>query len=163
MASFDVVSKVDAQEADNAINQAQKEIQNRYDLKNSRSSIEFDKKEFIVTLFADDKMKLRAITDILNEKMSKRGIGVRALDYKDPEEATGGALRQKVVIKQGISIEDARLIVKTVKELNLKKVQAQIQQDQVRVNGPKRDDLQVVIKALKEKIDLELQFVNFKE
>jgi len=95
--------------------------------------------------------------------MAKRGIGVRALEYKDPEDATGGAIRQKVKIKQGISQDDARKIVKTIKELNLKKVQAQIQQDQVRVNGPKRDDLQAAIAGLREKIELELQFVNFKD
>jgi uncharacterized protein YajQ (UPF0234 family) len=163
MPSFDVVSKVDEQEADNAVNQVVKEVQTRYDLKNSKCTVEFDKKELLITLFADDKMKLRALTDILNEKMAKRGIGVRALEYKDPEDATGGAIRQKVKIKQGISQDDARKIVKTVKELNLKKVQAQIQQDQVRVNGPKRDDLQAAIAGLREKIELELQFVNFKD
>ncbi len=163
MPSFDVVSKVDEQEADNAVNQVVKEVQPRYDLKNSKCTVEFDKKELLITLFADDKMKLRALTDILNEKMAKRGIGVRALEYKDPEDATGGAIRQKVKIKQGISQDDARKIVKTIKELNLKKVQAQIQQDQVRVNGPKRDDLQAAIAGLREKIELELQFVNFKD
>jgi len=163
MPSFDAVSKVDEQEADNAVNQVIKELQTRYDLKTSKCTVEFDKKELLITIFAVDKMKLKALTDILNEKMSKRGIGVRALDYKDPEDATGGALRQKVKIKQGISQEDGKLIVKAVKELNLKKVTAQIQQEQVRINGPKRDDLQAVIAGLKDKIDLELQFVNFKD
>jgi len=163
MPSFDVVSRVDLQEADNAVNQAQKEIQTRYDLKNSGSSIELDKKELTLTLVGSDKMKLQAVTQILNEKMVKRGIGIRVLDYKEIEEATGGTLRQKVLLKQGISTEDGKLIVKAVKELNLKKVQAQIQQDQVRVTGPKRDDLQIAMKSIKETIQLELQFVNFKE
>jgi uncharacterized protein YajQ (UPF0234 family) len=163
MPSFDAVSKIDEQEADNAVNQVIKELQTRYDLKNSKCTVEFDKKELLITIFAVDKMKLKALTDILTEKMSKRGIGPRALDFKDPEDATGGALRQKVKLKQGISMEDGRAIVKAVKEMNLKKVTAQIQQEQVRINGPKRDDLQEVIAGLRDKIDLELQFVNFKD
>jgi len=163
MPSFDAVSKVDEQEADNAVNQVIKELQTRYDLKNSKCTVEFDKKELLITIFAVDKMKLKALTDILNEKMAKRGIGPRALEYKDPEDATGGAYRQKVKLKQGISQDDGRKIVKAVKELNLKKVTAQIQQEQVRITGPKRDDLQAVIAGLKDKIDLELQFVNFKD
>lgn len=163
MPSFDVVSKINEQEADNAVNQVIKELQTRYDLKSSKCTVEFDKKELLVTIFAVDKMKLRALTDILTEKMSKRGIGPRALEFREPEDATGGALRQKVKLKQGISQDDGRLIVKCVKEMNLKKVSAQIQQEQVRVSGPKRDDLQGVIAQLKDKIELELQFVNFKD
>lgn len=163
MPSFDVVSRVDVQELDNAFNQALKEVQTRYDLKNSKSTIELDKKELVMTLLADDKMKLQALTDILNQRLAKRGIGLRSLDYKDVEDASGGTLRQKVVVKQGISTEDGREIVKLVKELGLKKVQAQIQQDQVRVTGPKRDDLQEAIAGLKKFPKLELQFVNFKE
>ncbi|MCB0359533.1 MAG: YajQ family cyclic di-GMP-binding protein [Bdellovibrionales bacterium] len=161
MPSFDVVSKVDMQEVDNAVNQAIKEVQTRYDFRNSKSSIEFNKE--VIVLHADDKMKLKALQEILNQKMTKRGVGVRSLDYKDPEEATMGSLRQRVEIKQGISQDDAKKIVKRIKDENLKKVQAQIQQDQVRVTGPKRDDLQQVISLLKEAIPLELQFVNFKD
>lgn len=161
MPSFDVVSKVDMQEVDNAVNQAIKELANRYDFKNSKSKIEFDKKS--ITILADDNMKLKAIHEILNTKIAKRGIGVRALDYKEPDTALGGALRQKVEIKQGISQDDGKKIVKTIKDAGLKKVQAQIQQDQVRVTGPKRDDLQEAIALLKKEIDLELQFVNFKD
>ncbi len=108
-------------------------------------------------------MKLQAMTEILNQKMVKRGVGIRSLDYKDPEAAMSGSLRQKIEIKQGISTDDARKIVKVIKDKQLKKVQAQIQQDQVRVTGPKRDDLQAVIAILKSEVELELQFTNFKD
>ena len=165
MPSFDVVSKVDMQEVDNAVNQVRKEISTRYDFRNSKSSVELDKtpNKELITINADDKMKLDAITDMLNQKMAKRGVGVRALDYQEEEQAMGGSIRQKVLIKQGIQTEDGKKINKLIKELGLKKVSSQIQQEQVRVNGPSRDDLQAVIKALKEKIELELQFVNFKD
>ncbi|MCB0345104.1 MAG: YajQ family cyclic di-GMP-binding protein [Bdellovibrionales bacterium] len=162
MPSFDVVSEVDLQEVDNAVNQARKEVETRYDFRGSNSKIEFDKKE-LITLHASDKMKLQAMTDILNQKISKRGVGIRALDYKEPEEASMGSMRQQVMIKQGISSDDAKKIVKLIKDEKMKKVQAQIQQEQVRVTGPKRDDLQSVIALLKEKVDLELQFVNFRD
>ncbi|MBP9837415.1 MAG: YajQ family cyclic di-GMP-binding protein [Proteobacteria bacterium] len=161
MPSFDVVSKVDMQEVDNAINQVKKEIDTRYDFKGTKCEIKLEKDT--ITLHASDKMKLQAMTEILNQKMVKRGIGVRSLDYKDVEDASLGSLRQKVEIKQGISQEDGKKITKLIKELNMKKVSAQIQGDQVRVNGPKRDDLQTAIAALKSGIELELQFVNFKD
>ncbi len=162
MPSFDVVSQVDMQEVDNAVNQAAKEIANRYDFRGSKSAIELNKAEGI-SLTADDEMKLQALTQVLNEKMIKRGISVKSLEFKDPEGASGGLQKQKVVIKQGISTEDAKKIVKLIKEEKLKKVQAQVQEDQVRVTGPKRDDLQNVIEILKEKVNLSLQFVNFKD
>ena len=161
MPSFDVVSKVDMQEVDNAVNQAKKELQNRYDFRNAKSEIAFDKKA--ITLLAEDKMKLEAMKEILNQKMVKRGIGVRSLDYKEAEGATGMSLKQVVELKQGISTDDAREMVKLIKSSGLKKVQAQIQDDQVRVTAPKKDDLQDVIKLLKEKVNLELQFTNFKD
>ncbi|MFN8389646.1 MAG: YajQ family cyclic di-GMP-binding protein [Bdellovibrionota bacterium] len=161
MPTFDVVSKVDMQEVDNAVNQARKEIGTRYDFRGTKCSIELENNG--ITLLADDKMKLQAMTEILNQKMVKRGVGVRSLDFKEPETASGDSLRQQIEIKQGISTDDARKIVKLVKELNLKKVSAQIQGDQVRVNGPKRDDLQAVIAMLKQSANLELQFVNFKD
>ncbi len=162
MPSFDVVSEVDLQEVDNAVNQARKEIDTRYDFRGSNSKIEFDKKE-LITLHTSDKMKLQAMTDILNQKISKRGVGVRALEYKEAEEATMGSVRQQVLIKQGINSDDAKKIVKLIKDEKMKKVQAQIQQEQVRVTGPKRDDLQAVITLLKDKVDLELQFTNFRD
>lgn len=161
MPSFDVVSKVDMQEVDNAVNQAKKELENRYDFRNAKSHIEFDKKAIV--LVAEDKMKLEAMKEILNQKMVKRGIGVRSLDYKEAEGATGMSLRQTVELKQGISSDDAREMVKLIKGAGFKKVQAQIQDDQIRVTAPKRDELQDVIKMLKEKVNLELQFTNFKD
>lgn len=161
MPSFDVVSRVDMQEVDNAVNQTRKEIATRYDFRSGKSEIQFDKKS--ITLIADDKMRLEAMVEILNQKMVKRGIGVRSLDFKEPEGASGMMLRQLVELKQGISADDGRKIVKTIKDAKLKKIQAQIQDDQVRVTAPKRDDLQEAIKLLKAEIELELQFVNFKD
>ena len=161
MASFDVVSKVDMQEVDNAVNQARKEIGTRYDFRGTKCEIQFDKKS--ITLLADDQMKLQAMTEILNQRMAKRGIGVRSLEYKEAEASIGGSLRQVIEIKQGISSDDGKKIVNLIKEKGFKKVSAQIQDDQVRVNGPKRDDLQSVIAVLKSDIPLDLQFVNFKE
>jgi len=161
MPSFDVVSKVDMQEVDNAINQAKRELENRYDFKGSKSAIEHENQA--ITLTAEDKMKLGALNDILRQKMSKRGVGLKSLVYSDPEDAQLGMLRQKIEVKQGINQEEAKKITKLIKEKKLKKVQAAIQGDQVRVTGPKRDDLQTVISLLKEEIPLELQFVNFKD
>jgi len=161
MPSFDVVSKVDMQEVDNAVNQAKKELANRYDFRNSKSEIQLEKDHILV--LADDKMKLQAMEEIINQKISKRGVGIRALDYQDAEEAFGGTLRQKVLIKQGISTEDGKEIVKLIKAKNLKKIQSSIQGDQIRITGPKRDDLQEVIQILKAEVKLELQFVNFKD
>ncbi len=161
MPSFDVVSEVDMQEVDNAVNQAKKEIQTRYDFRGSNSKLELE--DNTLTLHAEDSMKLKAMIQILSEKMAKRGIGLKSLKFSDPEKAGGDTLRQKVEILQGIKTEDGKKIVKLIKDQKLKKVQAQIQQEQVRVTGPKRDDLQNVISLLKEKIDLELQFTNFRD
>jgi len=161
MPSFDVVSKVDMQEVDNAVNQAKKELANRYDFRNSKSEIQLEKDHILI--LADDKMKLQAMEEIINQKISKRGVGIRALDYQDAEEAFGGTLRQKILIKQGISTEDGKEIVKLIKAKNLKKIQSSIQGDQIRITGPKRDDLQEVIQILKAEVKLELQFVNFKD
>jgi hypothetical protein len=161
MPAFDVVSEVDAQEIDNAVNQARKEIGTRYDFKGSKSKIEHDQNK--ITLIGDDSMKLKAIQEILNQKMVKRGIAVRSLDYKEVESMGGDLLRQIVEIKQGITTEEGKKIIKLIKEKKLKKIQAQIQNDQVRITGPKRDDLQNVISILKEEVDLELQFVNFRD
>lgn len=162
MPTFDVVSNVDLQEVDNAVNQARKELNTRYDFKGSKSQIKHENDT--ITLIADDKMKLKAITEIINQKMSKRGISPRSLTFKEPEEATGDTIRQSVMIQQGISVDNGRRIVKIIKEKKLKKIQAQIQGEQVRVSGPKRDDLQGVIELLKESVtDLDLQFVNFRD
>lgn len=164
MPSFDIVSEVNLQEVDNAINQVRKEIGTRYDFKGSIAEIKFTEKDSKLEILADDKMKLQALVEILNQKMSKRGISLKSLDYKDPEKASGDALRQTVILKQGISTDDGRKLVKKIKELPVKKVQAQIQDDQVRVTAPKRDDLQEVIQALKASVDdIDLQFTNFRD
>jgi cyclic-di-GMP-binding protein len=161
MPSFDVVSRVDMQEVDNAVNQARKELNTRYDFKGSKSSIDIE--ENTITVLADDKMKLEALIQIIKQKMVKREIGLKSLEFKDPEEASGGMIRQKIEIKQGISTEEGKKMVKIIKDQNLKKVQTQIQDEQLRVTAPKRDDLQAVIALLKEKATLELQFVNFRD
>lgn len=162
MPTFDVVSTVDLQEVDNAVNQARKELNTRYDLKNSKSSIEQDKES--ITIEAEDSMKLKALSEILDQKIVKRGISVRSLDYKEAEKASGDAIRQKIVIKQGISTDDGKKIVKLIKDQKLKKVQAQIQGDQLRISGPKKDDLQAVMELLRTEVtDLDLQFINFRD
>lgn len=162
MPSFDVVSTVDMQEVDNAVNQTKKEIATRYDFRGSKSKIEHEKNT--ITMLSEDSLKLKAMKEILSQKMVKRGVGMRALDFKEPEKAGGDMQRQIVEVKEGISTEQGRKIVKLIKDEKLKKVQSQIQQDQVRVSGPKRDVLQDVIAFLKEKItDIELQFVNFRD
>jgi cyclic-di-GMP-binding protein len=161
MPSFDVVSKVDLQEVDNAVNQVKKEIGTRYDFKSKKCSIELEKKEIVIA--AENKLLHEAMVQMLKEKATKRGIGVRSFDFKEPEVATGGTLRQKVLLKEGISTEDGKKIVKIIKESGIK-VQAQIQDLQVRVTGKKRDELQEVIATLKQQVtDLELQYVNMKD
>ena len=161
MPSFDAVCEVDLQEVKNAVNQAMKEITTRYDFRNSEAEIVIE--EGYLMLSAEDTMKLQAVRDILNQKLSKRGLGLKAFDYREPEDAAKGTLRQRVDIQSGIPTEKAREFVKLIKGLNIKKVQAQIQDDQLRVSGPKKDDLQEVIKLLKEKSSIELQFKNFKD
>ena len=161
MASFDVVSEVDLQEVDNAVNQAQKEMGQRYDFKGSKSKLEWDKKE-LVTITADDDYKLSAVTDILQNKLVKRAISLKALDYGNIEEISGSLKKQVITIKQGIEKEKAKEIVKFIKGLKVK-VQAQIQEEKVRVTGKKLDDLQEVIAELKGKdLGIELQFENMR-
>lgn len=163
MPSFDVVSEVDLQEVDNAINQSKKEIETRYDFRGSKAAIEWDG-EGTINISAEDDMKIEAISGIINQKMVKRGISVRSLDYGKVEDAGGMMKKQQIKVKQGISVDNGKKIVKIIKDQKLKKIQAQIQQEQVRVTGPKRDDLQNVIALLKDNVtDLELQFVNFRD
>jgi len=164
MPSFDIVSEVDLQEVDNAVNQVKKEIQTRYDFKGSKSSISYEKGQEIIKVHADDTMKLRAIGEMLYQKATKRGISAKSLEFGETERGTGDSIRQEITVKQGIKTEDAKKLVKSIKEANIKKVQAQIQGEQVRVTGPKRDDLQQAIQFIKESItDLDLQFINFRE
>lgn len=160
--SFDVVSEVDMQEADNAVNQAKKELSQRYDFRNKKSSIDFDRVEKIITLISEDDFKLRALQDIINTKMSKRGISLKALTYEIPEKAFEGNLRQKITISSGIPKEKAKELVKIINGLRLK-VQAQIDGEKVRVFSSKKDDLQAVITHLKS-IDfpLALNFCNYR-
>ena len=161
MPSFDIVSKTDVQEVDNAVNQAIKELQQRYDFKGSKSEIQWEKKEEI-TITGDDDGKLRSVIDILQTKFVKRGVSLKSLDYGKVEDASGGLKRQVIKIKQGIQSEKAKEITKVIKELKVK-VQAQIQDDQIRVTGKKIDDLQEVIQDLKAKdFDIDLQYVNMR-
>ena len=159
--SFDIVSEIDQQEVKNAVAQALKEIQTRYDLKDSKSNIEIGDKEF--TLTSVDEYKLKAVRDILESKLMKRGISIKALTYKDPEAALGGTARQKVAMQSGIPIEKAREIVKIIKNSKMK-VQAAIQGEQLRVTGKSRDDLQAVMTLLRDSkgLDIDMQFTNYR-
>ena len=161
MPSFDIVSKVDMQEVDNAVNQAIKEIGQRYDFKGSKCQITPEKDS--VKILADDDYKLKAVVDVLQSKFMKRNISIKALQYGKVEPASGGMVRQIITVQQGISKEKAKDITTAIKESKLK-VQAQIQDDQVRVIGKNRDDLQDAIQLLKGKdLDVEMQFTNFRE
>jgi len=159
--SFDVVSEVNMQEVDNAVNQTNKEISQRFDFKNSKSevSIEEDKE---LKIIADDDFKLKSVIDILQSKLIRRQVSIKNLEYGKVEEASGGTVRQIIKIQQGIETELAKKIVKDIKNLKIK-VQAQIMNDQIRVSGKNRDDLQAVIKFLKEEdYNIELQFTNYR-
>ncbi len=161
MPSFDIVSKVNMQEVDNAVNQTIKEIAQRYDFKGSKSEISQEKES--VKILADDDFRLKAIVDILQSKFIKRGVSIKALQYGKAESASGGMVRQIITIQQGISKEKGKDIIAIIKETKLK-VQGQIQEDQVRVTGKNIDDLQEIIRLLKEKdLGVELQFVNFRQ
>ena len=160
--SFDIVSQVDLQEIDNAVNQALKEIALRYDFKGSQSKIEFDRANKKITLLGDDTMKMRALKEILGLKCAKRGISVKSLKYKDEEKALGGAIRQEVEVVVGIPQDKAKEIVCMIKETKLK-VQTSIQGEQIRVFGKNKDDLQAVIHALNQaKLDVPLQYINYR-
>jgi uncharacterized protein YajQ (UPF0234 family) len=158
--SFDVACKVDMQEVANAINQARKEIETRYDLKGTKNEILQEKMDLVLTS-ADD-MKLRAVLDILQSKLHRRGIDLKALTIGDPEPAAGGTLRQTITLQDGIPIEKAKEIVRLIKDSKIR-VQASIQEKQVRVAGKNRDDLQAVIALLKAKdLGIALQFTNYR-
>jgi len=160
MPSFDIVSKVDMQEVDNAVNQTVKEITQRYDFKGSKSQVDLEKES--IKILANDDFRLKAIIDILQSKCIRRGISLKALQYGKEEAASGGMVRQIITIQQGISKEKGKEINAIIKETKLK-VQGQIQEDQVRVSGKNIDDLQEVIRLLKEKdLGVELQFVNLR-
>ena len=154
--SFDVVSEVDMQEVDNAVNQAKKEIGTRYDFRGSKAEISLEGDT--IKIIGDDEYKLNAIIDVLKGKMVKRNVAIKNLDYGKVEPAAGATVRQIITIKKGITKE----VVKAIKNMKIK-VQASIQEDQVRVSGKDKDDLQAVIQMLKQlDIPVELQFVNFR-
>lgn len=160
--SFDIVSEVNLQEVDNAINQARKEIGQRYDFKGSKSSIELNQKDKLLTLISDDDFKLKAVIDILQNKLIKRGVPVKALDYGTVEPAANTTVRQVITLRVGIDKENAKLLVKMIKESRLK-VQAQIMDDQVRVSGKSKDDLQAVMKLIREaELEFATQFTNYR-
>ena len=163
MPSFDVVSRVDMQEMDNAINQVTKEISTSFDFRGSKTQIDLDRKEGKINLLTEDDMKLRAIKDLLIAKVVRRSIEADALVFGPSEKAGGDMMRQTVTITNGIDIETARKVVKVVKDAKLK-VQAAIQGEEVRITGKKRDDLQDAIGTIKEaNLGMPLQFVNFRE
>ena len=159
--SFDIVSKVDLQEVSNSIQNALKEIHTRFDLKDSKSDIQLEGKEALVLSSADE-YKLKAVTDILQSKLVKRGVPIKALSYGVVEPAASSTVRQKVTMQQGIPIEKAREIVKLIKD-SKKKVQASIQGDTVRVSGKDRDALQEVIALLRgHDFGIDMQFTNYR-
>lgn len=160
--SFDVVSKVEMAEAVNAVNQATKEMENRFDFRGSKSSVALDEKKGEITVVGDDDMKLRAVIDILQTKLVKRGISLKALDYGKVEDAAGGTLRQVITLKQGIPQDKAKQITAAIRDSKLK-VKAEIRGEEIRVSGAKKDDLQAAIGLLRGKdFDLELQFSNYR-
>jgi len=160
--SFDIVSEVDLQEVDNAVNQASKELGQRYDFKDSKASIAFDRKEKKITLIADNNFKLRALTDILATRMAKRGISLKSLKFNDPEKAFEGYLRQLVEICMGIDKEKAKELIAIIKKLGLK-VQTQIEGEKIKVSSSKKDELQAVIAHLRGlNFSIPLSFGNYR-
>lgn len=158
--SFDVVSRTDMQEVSNAVQQAKKELATRFDFKGSKSEIELSGEEIV--LVSDDETKLKSVKDILEEKLVRRKVSLKCLDYQKLEDATLGSVRQKAKIQQGIESDKAKAMVKAIKEAKLK-VQASIQGDQVRVAGKNKDDLQRAIQILKERdFGVPLQFTNYR-
>jgi uncharacterized protein YajQ (UPF0234 family) len=162
MPSFDVVSEVDFQEVRNAVDQASREVSTRFDFKGTGSTIDLSEKS--IELATESDQRLKALTQVLEEKLVKRKVSLKVLGYGNVEEASKGTVRQSVSLNVGISDEKAREIGKYIKGLTLKGVQHQVQGDQLRVSGKKRDDLQTVIGELKEKdFGIPLQFVNFRD
>jgi len=158
--SFDVVSKVDLQEVSNAIQQALKEVHTRFDLKDSKSNIELEKDAIVI--HSADEYKLKAVNDVLQQKLVKRGVSLKALTYGPVEPSAGGTSKRRATLQQGIAIEKAREIVKLVKD-SKKKAQASIQGDLVRISGKDRDTLQEVIALLKQHdFGIDLQFINYR-
>jgi uncharacterized protein YajQ (UPF0234 family) len=160
--TFDVVSKIDLAEVNNAIQQALKEIQTRYDLKNSKSDIQLNEKDHKILLASQDEFKLKAVAEVLEQKLTKRKVPLKGLIFGTVAEAAGSSVRQEISLQQGIPIEKAREIVKLIKD-SKKKVQASIQGDLVRVSGKDRDSLQEVIALLRgQDFGIDMQFTNYR-
>ena len=161
--SFDVTTGVDLQEVDNAINQAQKELAQRYDFKGSKSEIEFKRAEELITLVADNDFQMRALFDIVQTKLIKRGVSVKNLDVGEIKQAGGDTVRREVKLKTSLDSDTAKKVAAAIKDAKLKKVQASIQGDQVRVTSPSRDDLQDAIALLRKgDFGVELKFGNYR-
>jgi uncharacterized protein YajQ (UPF0234 family) len=161
--SFDVSTGVDLQEVDNAVNQAQKEIAQRYDFKGSKASIDFKRGESAIVLVADDEYKMRALFDVLQAKLIKRGVPVKNLDLGEIKPAGGDTVRREIKLKTALDSDTARKVAAAIKEAKLKKVQAAIQGDQVRVSSPSKDDLQEAITLLRSRdFGVELTFGNYR-
>lgn len=161
--SFDITSNVDLQEVDNALNQARKEVAQRYDFKGARASIEFDAKESKLVLVADDEFKLNALWEVVQTRLVRRNVPVKNLTRGPAQPAANSTVRQEINLQQGIPSEKARDIVKFIKDAKLKKVQASIQGDQLRVTSPSKDELQDVMRTLREQdFGIALQFGNYR-
>jgi hypothetical protein len=160
--SFDIASKIDLNEVLNAVQQASKEIQTRYDLKDSKSSVELNEKEHKILLASSDEYKLKAVNEILGQKLVKRNVPLKGLTYGTISASSGGSVRQEITLQQGIPTEKAKDVVKLIKDSKLK-VQASIQGDVVRVTGKDRDTLQQVIALLRNKdFGIDVQFINYR-
>ena len=161
--SFDITSTIDFAEVDNALNQARKEAGQRYDFKGAKADIDLNTVDKKLTLTTDDEMKMNALWEIVQTRLVRRGVAVKNFKVPDSEPAAGGAVRRVIEIQQGIPIEAAREIVKFLKDKKIKKVQAAIQADQVRVSAPAKDDLQEAMRALREHdFGVALQFGNYR-
>lgn len=160
--SFDIVSKVDLQEVSNAVQQAMKEISQRFDFKGSKSNIELDKEKNEILIVSDDEYKLKSVADILQGKLVKRKVSLKSLIYGKVEPALSGTVKQTINLQQGIPVEKAKEVIKIIKDTKLK-VQSEIQKDQIRVKAKKIDDLQSAISFLKEKdFGIHIEFVNYR-
>ncbi|HXI29572.1 MAG TPA: YajQ family cyclic di-GMP-binding protein [Vicinamibacterales bacterium] len=161
--SFDVTSTIDFQEVDNALNQARKEVGQRYDFKGAKADVELSTADKKLTLTTDDEMKMNALWEIVQTRLVRRGVPVKNFKVPESEPAAGGTVRRVIDIQQGIPIEAAREIIKYIKDKKLKKVQAAIQADQVRVSSPSKDDLQEAMRVLREHdFGVALQFGNYR-
>ena len=161
--SFDIASATDLAEVQNACNQTMLEIRQRFDFKASKSQVEIDMKTAEIKILSDDAHKLNSVLDILKGKLVKRKVSIKALDYGKVEAAAGDTVRQNIIIQQGIPQDKGKEIVKYIKTMGLKKIQAQIMDDQVRVTGKDKDDLQTVIASLKQKdFNIDMTFTNYR-